>query len=56
MKTLFNSKDPSTRNVGNHNKNWGHKHNFKTLIENFDKKVKRLIDNTKHPCYKCHAQ
>ena len=56
MKTKFNNKDPSTKNVGNHNKNHGHKHNFKTLIDNYSNKIQRLVDNTAHPCCKCHAQ
>ena len=43
MKNVFNKKDPNSNNVGNHNKNYGHKYNFKTLIDNFNKKIQKLI-------------
>ena len=31
-------------------------HNFRNLIDNYSKKVQKLVDNAKHPCARCDAQ
>ena len=45
---LFNEKRKKVKNLNGFN--------FRQLIDNVDKKVKKLIDNTEHPCYKCQAK
>ena len=49
MTVKANNKDPSTKNI---NGKW----NCRDLIDNFSKKVDKLIKNCEHACEKCNAQ
>ena len=46
---LFNEKRKKIKNINE-------LFNFRQLIDNVDKKVKKLIENSEHACYKCQAK
>ena len=48
MQDLFTETDNKVKNLNGYN--------FKKLLDNYDKKVKVLINNCKNYCYKCHCK